>query len=97
MGHYVWHSTDPDKIAECLAVIERLLRDFVCVQNDPAVLEDVIILTSSRAAGDRFKHSYHLVFPQIYFQGLVLMRNFVRAVAGDPRLQAWDSKGGEKS
>ena len=96
--HYVSAQHDPDKIAECLAVIkERLLRDFVCVQNDPAVLEDVIILTSSRAAGDRFKHSYHLVFPQIYFQGLVLMRNFVRTVAGDPRLQAWDSKGGEKS
>ena len=99
--HYVPTAEDPSRINECLFVLKQaLLHAFPQIMDKIHALDDVILLSASRAVGPppgAFKHSYHVIFPCIRFQGTSRMKEFAKSVHRDPRLQARDRKGGVKS
>ena len=97
--HYVQSDKDPSKITECIFVIkEALLQAFPQIKERMDALDDVVLLCSSRFVGEgKFKHSYHIIFPMIRFHGTARMKEFVKAMYGDSRLKAFDSRGVAKS
>ena len=97
--HYVQSDKDPSKITECIFVIkEALLQAFPQTKDRMDALDDVVLLCSSRFVGEgKFKHSYHIIFPMIRFHGTARMKEFVKAMYGDSRLKAFDSRGVAKS
>jgi hypothetical protein len=99
--HYVATAEDPSRINECLFVLKQaLLRAFPQITEQIHALDDVVLLSASRAVAPppgAFKHSYHIIFPRIRFFGIARMKEFAQSVHHDPRLQARDRKGGAKS
>lgn len=99
--HYVATAGDPSRINECLFVLKQaLLHAFPQIADKIHALDDVILLSASRAVGPppgAFKHSYHVIFPRIRFMGTARMKEFAKSVHRDPRLQARDRKGGVRS
>ena len=99
--HYVATAEDPSRINECLFVLKQaLLRTFPQIADKIYALDDVILLSASRAVGPppgAFKHSYHVIFPRIRFMGTARMKEFAKSVHRDLRLQARDRKGGVRS
>ena len=107
--HYVDSEAVPSGIEEAVQVVkEQLIHTWPeKFQDTGHVIEDVIILIASRhvdvivdgcdngTGTGKYKHSYHVIFPQIYFYGNSgLMKQFVHSLQGDPRLQARGEKGG---
>ena len=70
--HYVDSDAVPSGVDEAVQVVkEQLMRTWPdTFQNARHVIEDVIVLIASRhvdATGTgKFKHSYHVIFPQIH-------------------------------
>ena len=97
--HYVESADVPSKITDCLFVIKQaLVRQYPQIEQKMHVIDDVILLTSSRPVdGGMFKHSYHVIFPLIQFQGTAKMKDFAKGLCGDQRLQAYNRKGAETS
>ena len=105
--HYVDSEAVPSGIEGAVQVIkEQLILTWPDkFQHAGHVIEDVIILIASRHVDvcsgvtdgmgtGKYKHSYHVIFPQIYFYGNNgLMKKFVQSLQGDPRLQARGKKG----
>ena len=101
--HYVDSEAVPSGIDGAVQVVkEKLIHAWSeKFQGADHVLEDVIILIGSRhvdvmvdgcdngTGTGKYKHSYHVIFPQIYFYGNTgLMKQFVQSLQDDPRLQA---------
>lgn len=88
------------RIDEAVAVIKEVLTyhwrgEF---ETTGGALDDVVVLTASRhveaAAQRKYKHSYHVIFPQIYFDGNTgLMKSLVQSLQNEPRLQALGKRG----
>ena len=102
--HYVDSEAVPSGIEEAVQVVkEQLIHTWPeKFQDTGHVIEDVIILIASRhVAGTgtgKYKHSYPVIFPQIYFYGNTgLMKTFVHSLQGDPRLHKERGKEGHCS
>ena len=106
--HYVDSEAVPSGIEGAVQVVkEQLIHTWPeKFQDEGHVIEDVIILIASRhvdvivdgcdngTGTGKYKHSYHVIFPQIYFYGNSgLMKQFVHSLQGDPRLQARGKNG----
>ena len=106
--HYVDSEAVPSGIEGAVqAVKEQLIHTWPeKFQDTGHVIEDVIILIASRyvdvivdgcdngTGTGKYKHSYHVIFPQIYFYGNYgLMKQFVHSLQGDPMLQARGKNG----
>ena len=98
--HYVDSEAVPSGIEGAVQVVkEQLIHTWPEKFQDAGhVIEDVIILIASRhvdgTGTGKYKHSYHVIFPQIYFYGNYgLMKQFVHSLQGDPRLQARGKNG----
>ena len=106
--HYVDSEAVPSGIEEAVRVVkEQLIHTWPeKFQDTGHVIEDVIILIASRyvdvivdgcdngTGTGKYKHSYHVIFPQIYFYGNYgLMKQFVHSLQGDPMLQARGKNG----
>ena len=93
--HYVDSDAVPSGIEGAVQVVkEQLIRTWPEKFQDAGhVLEDVIILIASRhvdvivdgcdngTGTGKYKHSYHVIFPQIYFYGNTgLMKQFVHSL-----------------
>tara|TARA_X000000368_G_scaffold262813_1_gene208030 strand:- start:202 stop:1182 length:981 start_codon:yes stop_codon:yes gene_type:complete len=89
-----------ERIHEAIAVIKEALayhwqNEFEATSG---ALDDVVVLTASRHVEDatqrKYKHSYHVIFPQVYFHGNTgAMKSLVQSLQTDPRLQAQGKKG----
>ena len=89
-----------ERIDEAVAVIKEALayhwkNEFKAAGS---ALDDVVVLTASihveATTQRKYKHSYHVIFPQIYFDGNTgLIKSLVQSLQTDPRLQAQGKKG----
>ena len=97
-------SVGPSGIEEAIQVVkETLLHNWrEKFENLESMIDDIAILIASRFVdvddhschNHKYKHSYHVIFPQIYFYGNTgLMKKFVSSLQNDPRLQAQGKKG----
>ena len=100
--HYVDFESEPSRVEAAIRVVkEGLLHNWPeKFEAAESAIDDVVVLTASRlveGAGNslvKYKHSYHVIFPQIYFYGNTgLMKKFVSSLQDDPRLRARGKQG----
>ena len=101
--HYVNadENAAPSRVDTAIAVVqEALLQNWrSAFEAKSGAIDDVIVLTASRDVGEagrggKYKHSYHVIFRQVYFYGNTgLMKRLVNSLQGDPRLQAQGKTG----
>jgi hypothetical protein len=61
-------SPSDDKLPSTIKTIcEEAKAWWLCLAVDPSPLDNVVVTTASRMTGAVFKHSYHIVFPEIGF------------------------------
>lgn len=61
-------SPSDDKLAITIKTIrEEAKARWPCLAMDPSPLDNVVVTTASRMTGEVFRHSYHIVLPEIGF------------------------------
>jgi hypothetical protein len=89
---------EPSGIEQAIRVVkEALLHNWKeKFEGDESMINDVLILTASRHMDgcSKYKHSYHVIFPQIYFYGNTgLMKKLINSLQTNPMLEAKGKKG----
>ena len=96
--HYVDFESEPSRIEAAICVVKEGLRHHWPgkLETAESAIDDVVVLTASRLVegGSKYKHSYHVIFPRIYFYGNTgLMKKFVSSLQDAPVLQARGKRG----
>ena len=93
LEHYTPRPTDDDFLEQTLRIVrEAFLRHWPDIP--PICLRPAPVLTASRQLPSSFKHSFHVVFPQLGFRkNHGRMREFAKDLAELPGLQALGRSG----